>query len=345
MLPTPATAQTSAKQVKGEPPIAIYIYFGFAVVGFLVYHTVAEREPSSVLTMSALAQCLGIAMLCAQSFTSGKAVGISAGSLMLEGAAIVLRLSSTLWLDGYLPADATGDSVYQFFDICSLMLIGFLLNQILIVQRETYQECDDTFPILPMFCACLVLGALLHGDMDEKPVFDSLWLTGLFTGVVAVLPQFWLITRSGGWAGAMTSHYIAAMAISRVLSGCFMWMGRDHITCTPYIASFQHTIVAVLLAHAVHMVLLADFAYLYARSMVKHGCCKAMPLSSLERAAPCAEAVGPISFSLDDEKVDDDETDAASEVDWFTAGPEAESLILAKLANVDSMDMNKGILI
>jgi hypothetical protein len=265
---------------------------------------------------------------------------------MLEAAAIGLRLSSTLWLDGYLPNDASGDSVYQFVDICSLMLIGFLLNQILIVKRDTYQECDDTFPVFPVFCACLVLGALLHGDMDEKPVFDSLWLAGLFTGVVAVLPQFWLITRSGGWAGALTSHYIAALAISRFLSGCFMWMGRDHITCVPYIADFQHTIVAVLVAHAVHLVLLADFAYLYAHSMVKHGCRTAMPLCSVGVTSPYHEAGKTlVSYSLDADKTGEDENDAAREVDWYTAGPETESLILAKLANVDSMHTQNEIFI
>ena len=99
-----------AQKVKSEVPMfATYVCAGFGFVGFLVFHTVAERESSSVLTMSALAQCLGIAMLCVQSFTSGKAEGISAASLMLDSAAICLRLSSTLWLDGYLPTDKTGE--------------------------------------------------------------------------------------------------------------------------------------------------------------------------------------------------------------------------------------------
>lgn len=259
---------------------AVYAYFCFGAIGVVVFHTVAERQPSSVLTMSALAQCLGITMLCIQSVTSGTAVGISTASLMLDSAAICLRLSSTLWLDGYLPTDQSGDLVYQIFDVSSLLLIAFLLRQALVVQRDSYQECDDTFRVGPLLLVCLVLGALFHGDMDEKPIFDSLWLAGLFTSVVAVLPQFWLITRSGGWAGAMTSHYIAAMALSRVLSGCFMWMGRAHITCEPYVTGVEHTIIAIFIAHVGHIVLLADFAYPYARSVVRRGLCHPMPLTS-----------------------------------------------------------------
>merc|ERR1719408_1057983 len=109
-------------------------YCVFAAVGLLVFHVVAEREASSVLTMSALAQCLGVTMLCIQSLSSGSAAGISAKSLMLDAIAIAFRLSSTLWLDGYLPSDRSGDYIYQTFDVCSLLLLIFLLHRVLVKQ-------------------------------------------------------------------------------------------------------------------------------------------------------------------------------------------------------------------
>jgi hypothetical protein len=260
------------KSVARTPVVSAYA--SFCAVGFFVFHAVAEREASSVLTMSALAQCSGITMLCIQSLSSGSARGISASSLLLDAFAISFRLCSTLWVDGYLPSDKSGDFAYQTFDVCSLLLLIFLLHRVLVKQYDTYQVAEDTFRVAPLVLMCLGLAVVLHGDMDDNRLLDTLWLAGLFTSVVAVLPQFWLITCSGGWAGASTSHYIAAMALSRFLSGCFMWMGRNFITCEPYVADIQHTIIAIFIAHFVHIVLLGDFAVHFLRSMLRGNICQ-----------------------------------------------------------------------
>lgn len=278
MLPV-SNIKDSAKAAFDVPTPVTCAYSVFGIVGFTVFHTVAEREASSVLTMSALAQCLGITFMVIQSFSSRSAAGISASSLLLDALAICLRLCSTLWLAGYLPSDRSGDFVYQSFDVCSLLLLIFLLHRVLVVQRDTYQSTEDTMRCAPMVLVSLCLAVLLHGDMDDDPIFDSLWLAGLFTSVIAVLPQFWLIMSSGGWAGAMTSHYIAAMALSRILSGYFMWMAREYITCVPYIQGVQHTIVAIFIAHIAHAVLLGDFAFHYARSVLRKGVCEPVKMT------------------------------------------------------------------
>jgi hypothetical protein len=273
MLPYHSASITGQQKLAAwkVPSPVLCAYAGFASMGFLVFHTIAGGEFSSVLTMSALAQCLGVSMLCIQSITSGSAAGISAKSLILDALAILFRLSSTLFLDGYLPADKSGDHVYQIFDICSLLLLLFLLHRVLIIQRITYQATEDTMGIVPVVLACVGLAAVLHGDMDADPIYDTTWLAGLVTSVVAVMPQFWLITRTGGWAASLTSHYIAAMALSRLLSGSFMWMARQFVTCHPYIGTFQHTIVAILIAHFVHAIMLGDFAFHYIRSLLRGG--------------------------------------------------------------------------
>jgi hypothetical protein len=221
--------------------------------------------------MSALAQCLGITFLCMQSISSGSAASISASSLLLDAFAIAFRLCSTLFVDGYLPSDTSGDYIYQTIDVCSLLLLVFLLHRILIKQHASYQYDEDTIRAGPLWLTCLGLAIVLHGDMDDNRLLDTLWLAGVFLGVVAVLPQFWLIVNSGGSAGALTSHYIAAMAVSRTLSGCFMWMARAFITCEPYVDGIEHTIIAVFMAHFLHILLLSDFFVHYMRSMLQCG--------------------------------------------------------------------------
>merc|ERR1719265_1373720 len=86
-----------------------------------------------------MVQCLAVVLLGLQLISTGSASGISAQALSLDALAICCRLSSTLWLEGYLPADASGDHVFQGIDICSLGVLVWLLHQILVVKRHAYQ--------------------------------------------------------------------------------------------------------------------------------------------------------------------------------------------------------------
>merc|ERR1719401_2666554 len=88
--------------------------------------------------------------------------------------------------------------------------------------RSSYEKCEDDMSIAPMVVSSLILGSLLHGDMDDNPLFDSLWLAGLFVSILVVLPQYWMITKSSGQVHSLTAHYIAATASERILSGAFM---------------------------------------------------------------------------------------------------------------------------
>lgn len=266
-----ASTQLNKLATKGPPtPIMVAYFVIFGCVS-TVYHFVAEGEFSSVLTMAVMFQCFAVALLAIQVLSTGSAAGISVRSLQLEAVALVCRLSSTLWLNGYLPVDATGDYIYQMVDVCSLGLVLWLLYHISIAHRGTYQAAEDSLPLAPMLLGSLVLGVLFHADMNSRPVFDALWMTGLLIGVVAVLPQLWLITRAGGKVPALTSHYIAAMAISRVLSGSFMWHARFDITCQPWVQGYEHAIWVILIAHALHLVLLGDFGYYYVKSIAMQG--------------------------------------------------------------------------
>merc|ERR1719183_2650656 len=236
-----------------------------------VWHLVADGEFSSILTLSVMVQCLAAVLLALQVLSSGSAAGISARALTMDALALCCRLSSTLWLNGYLPVDASGDYVYQIVDICSLGSTVWLLHQVLVVKRHTYQAEEDSMPILHVVVGAFAFASLLHGNTNGRPIFDALWMAGVFLSAVAVLPQLWLITRTGGRIEALTSHHIAAMAISSALSGIFMWHARSDITCIPLFGRMNHAIWAILGAHLLHMLLLADFAFHYIKAVLAHG--------------------------------------------------------------------------
>lgn len=262
-----------AKKNAGKMPSSqIVAAYGFFLLGGgMIWHLIADGEFSAILTMSVMLQCLAILLLCLKVLSTGSAAGISVRALALDALALCCRLSSTLWLQGYLPVDATGDHVFQALDICSVGMLCFLIYQVLIVKRNTYEEEKDSLPVMPMTVACLMVAAILHGNMNSRPIFDTLWMSGLFISTVSVLPQLWVITRGGGKVEALTSHFIAATAASRALSGIFMWHARSDITCKPWITGFNHSIWAILGAHLVHMILLSDFAYMYIKAVIERG--------------------------------------------------------------------------
>eukprot|EP00408_Alexandrium_pacificum_P061321 CAMPEP_0171169900 /NCGR_PEP_ID=MMETSP0790-20130122/8444_1 /TAXON_ID=2925 /ORGANISM="Alexandrium catenella, Strain OF101" /LENGTH=282 /DNA_ID=CAMNT_0011634745 /DNA_START=115 /DNA_END=963 /DNA_ORIENTATION=+ len=254
------------------PPVPVQVAYGlFGLGAYVVFSHAAGGEFSAILTLAVVFQCLALTLLALQVLSKRSAAGVSARALMLDAAALCLRLSSTTWLNGYLPVDMTGDWIYQAFDFASLAIVLWLLREVLCTHRSTYQAEDDSLPAVPFVLASLVLAALLHADMNSRPVFDALWMAGLFVSVVAVLPQLWLITRSHGRCDALTSHYIAAMAVSRLLSGTFMWHARHDITCDFWVEGWNHAIWAILGAHALHLLFLADFAYYYIKAVLQDG--------------------------------------------------------------------------
>merc|ERR1719247_3309711 len=113
-----------------------------------------------------MVQCLAVVLMALQMVSTGSASGISARALSLDALAICCRLSSTLWLNGYLPVDASGDHLFQAIDICSLAIIAWLLYQVLVVRRHSYQAEEDSLPILPMAVGALILAGVLHGNMN-----------------------------------------------------------------------------------------------------------------------------------------------------------------------------------
>merc|ERR1719199_2310373 len=153
---------------KGSPSGGVLVaYAVFLGLAASVYHFIADGEFSAILTMSVMFQCGAFVTLAMQVFTSGSIAGISARALVLEATALCCRLSSTMWLDGYLPNDASGDWLYQAIDVCSVLVVMWLLREVLVTRRSSYQADEDTAPYVgTLVIVSIVISALCHGDMD-----------------------------------------------------------------------------------------------------------------------------------------------------------------------------------
>lgn len=255
----------------GAPSAGVVAAYGvFLGAAGLVYHFIAEGEFSVLLTLSVIVQCLSLALLL-QTFLRGSAGGISAQSLVMAAISLGCRLASTLTHDGYLPVDASGDFVYQAFDLCSLGIVLFLLRKMLVTRELPYNSTEDTFDIQKWVIGAAGTACILHAGNNHNHLFDTLWFIGLYVDTVAMLPQLWLIAKTGGRVEPILSHYIATTVGSRILAAIFWYHAAEDVVYHPWITGVQTGGYLILFAYAAHFVLLADFVYYYMRTSLSSG--------------------------------------------------------------------------
>merc|ERR1719359_152832 len=138
----------------------VLAYLGCAGLMGVVFKQVAEQEFSSVLTMAVLAQCLAFVLVSLQISKSKSVAGISGKTMIMQALALCFRLSSTLFLDGYLPLDKTGDMMYQIVDVCSLLMVLHILQCIYKSHRPSYEQDVDTMDAKNLVIGCIALAVL-----------------------------------------------------------------------------------------------------------------------------------------------------------------------------------------
>merc|ERR1719262_619959 len=122
-----ASAQPAQKSFHSS---ALMGWFAFVVVGTWVYHEIAEKEFTAILTLSVMVQALAFNFLQMQISQSRSVAGISGKALTMHAIKLCCRLGSSLFLDGYLPTDKSGDWLYQIGDVLSLLMVLQILYSV-----------------------------------------------------------------------------------------------------------------------------------------------------------------------------------------------------------------------
>jgi len=275
LMESPHAEKAIKKGLEKSQGGLIFVYVAFLLVAGYVYHVIAGQLFSSVLTLSAVFQCLAFSLLGVQIISSNSVAGISAQSLLLDVFALASRLVATVFEVSYTPTDPTGQGIYQAFDGLSLAMVLWILYRVCIVQRTTYEADKDALPAMPLALGSLVLAAVFHANMNQSPFYDTLWMCGVFASAISVLPQLWMMERRRSKCPALLSHFVAVMALARVLSGYYMWHAYPEIEADPLFGKFGGTVkyagYAVMVAHVVHLLLLGDFAVYYVKNVAEAG--------------------------------------------------------------------------
>jgi len=276
-----SSLEVSKKAKSGYNSEALTLYLGFFALCSLVYQSFQGIGLSTLPTLSLGMQVLALLFLRMKVAKTKNVRGISAKSLTMQAAVHSLRLCSTTWLKGYIPADETGDWLYQSMDMLMLGMCLVLLYSVLKTHRSTYQEDCDDFDVKPALLFCVLAAVFVHPDLNDRVFFDSIWAAALYVDVIAMLPQLWMISKVGREVEALTGHYVAAIACARVVNFVFWYYGFSELA--PVDGSFNLAGWTIILVLVMQLLLLADFMYYYVKACVtscaKTGTCGSAPIS------------------------------------------------------------------
>merc|ERR550514_56020 len=244
-------------------------YTTFVIVAYIVYSVLSDGL-SSLLTLSAGLQALAFLLLCMKVHGQSNVSEISVLMLAMYTCTLILRLSSTLWVNGYLPADSTGDWLFQCLELVSLGAAGWLLHHTTNVRRVTFggaaQKEQDNMPGLPwIVLGCVLFALFFHADLNHDVIFDCIWACGCYLETVSMLPQLWMMAQAGGEVEALTSHFIALTTAARFFSLSFWYLAfEDGIGLHG-----NYSEMMIIAAHVVQLILACDFLVMYAKSFGK----------------------------------------------------------------------------
>merc|ERR1719463_30527 len=214
-----------------------------------------------------MVQALAFSFLQMQISNSQSVAGISGKALTMHAIKLCCRLCSSLFLDGYLPTDKSGDWIYQLGDVLSLLMVLQILYYVYGAYKSSYQFETDTLDIRNLIMGAVVLAVLIHPDMNSWAPMDIVWTTHLYVDAIAMVPQLWMISRMGGEVRGFTAHYIFATTLSNFLSGLFWFYASPDLVEEE--TSVNVPGLAINGAHIVQMILLVDFLYYYGRAFLQ----------------------------------------------------------------------------
>ncbi|CAK1596111.1 unnamed protein product [Parnassius mnemosyne] len=195
-----------------------------------------------------LSHLLAIIILLIKIWKTRSCAGISGKSQILFAIVYTTR---------YLDLLTTYVSAYN-----SVMKIVFIVASYATVYlmyvkfKATYDHNHDTFRIEFLLIPSAILALLIN---REFTVLEVLWTFSIYLESVAILPQLFLVSKTGE-AESITSHYLFALGSYRGLY-LLNWIYR-------YIVEDHYELIAIV-AGVIQTVLYCDFFYLYITKVLK----------------------------------------------------------------------------
>ncbi|PZC86365.1 ER lumen protein-retaining receptor [Helicoverpa armigera] len=195
-----------------------------------------------------LSHLLAIIILLLKIWKTRSCAGISGKSQILFSVVYTAR---------YLDLLTNYISAYNTFMKMVFIMASYATVYLMYVKfKATYDHNHDTFRIEFLLIPTLVMALLIN---HEFTVMEVLWTFSIYLESVAILPQLFLVSKTGE-AESITSHYLFALGSYRALY-LLNWVYR-------YVVEDHYELIAII-SGVVQTVLYCDFFYLYITKVLK----------------------------------------------------------------------------
>lgn len=166
-------------------------------------------------------------------------------------------LFTIVYLTRYLDLVTTYISLYNsLMKLIFLAASGATVYMMYVKFKATYDHNHDSFRIEFLLAPAAILALLIN---HEFTVMEILWTFSIYLEAVAILPQLFLVSKTGE-AETITSHYLFALGSYRALY-LLNWIYR-------YYSESHYDLIAIF-AGIVQTILYCDFFYLYITKVLK----------------------------------------------------------------------------
>lgn len=256
--------KTVLRHVQSE---AFKVWAGFTLFVLAVFYFFSSGDFSFLLTLSSLVSMFSFLMVVYKIECSRSVRGVSLKMMECYIAVFIGRLIAIVPFEGYLPFDKSGDWLYQTCEFLGMCLAGVIVYMCRARHSKDYTPDMDTLNHLWLLGPSLALALIFHPNLNNNLPSDIAWAFALYLESVAVIPQLFQFIKERQ-AQEHTSHFLAAQALSKVLSFVF-WASSFSELSNPnhYIKSFVGNWVVAM--QLVQLLIMGDFLFHYIRCIRK----------------------------------------------------------------------------
>jgi ER lumen protein retaining receptor len=246
------------------------LWAGFATASLFVYFLLSEGDFSFLMTYGAMARMFGFGILNFKTFKSQRATGVSVKTLQLYALVFFFRLTSIIRHEGYLPYDMSGDWLYHFIEVMSLIFTGAVLWACMGPFKHTYQADLDKFGefnvppgtgAVYLAGPILILAIFIHPNLNQDWSSDVAWTFAMYLESAALVPQLYMFQKqASGVVELLTAHFVAALGFGRIMEFLF-WIYSYHELANN--AGSRMPGYLALFSQFAQLVLMLDFFWYY----------------------------------------------------------------------------------
>jgi len=237
------------------------LWGGFAAFVITIFGAFSSGDFSFLLTLSSLVSMFSFLMV-AMAIERGKSVkGISLKMMECYIAIFLCRLCAIIPFEGYLPFDKSGDWLYQVCEAFCLCLSGSIVYCCRVQYVNTYDPTTDHLNHLWLILPALVIALVMHPHLNNFLPSDIAWAFALYLESITVLPQLFMFMKEGR-AQSHTAHFLAAQALSRLMSFIF-WASSFSELSNPNHVIKQFVGNWVVVVQLIQLIIMGDFIYHY----------------------------------------------------------------------------------